>query len=85
MPSLKELKSKELSLEHLQESDAKLNEDDYEQNLKNRLINTYRKYARLKDEDVITEENLNTEALNKTSFYEDYDVNYLKDLLLGRW
>jgi len=80
LDNLKELrkqeKGKELSLEQLEEEKAKLSEQN------NYIINEYRKYACLKENDVITEENLNERALNRVSACENYDINELKELLL---
>ena len=85
LDNLKELrkqeKSKELSLEKLESSDdelyeAKLNESD------NYIIKQYRKWANLLDSDEITADNLDQEAMNNVSAWENYDIGELKELLL---
>lgn len=82
LDNLKELrkqeKTKELSLEQLKQADDILNATN------NYVVNEYRKYAQLEDEELITEENLNEYALNRTSAYTNYDKEELKNLLLNR-
>lgn len=50
---------------------------------KARVLAHYRKVAGLKDDELITEENLNDYAFNHTSCYQNYDKDKLRKLLLG--
>jgi hypothetical protein len=48
------------------------------------IIGQYRKYAHLKDDDIITEDNLDEWALTHVSCYNNYDIHELRELLLKK-
>jgi uncharacterized Zn finger protein (UPF0148 family) len=49
-----------------------------------RVVAKYRKLAGLSDDDEITEDNLNKEALNSCSCYCNYDIDELREVLLNK-
>ena len=49
---------------------------------KQKRLEAYRKYAKLDESEIITEENLNESALEKVSSLYNYDYNFLKEEIL---